>query len=366
MERLSKYQLFVITNFFQIGTTVILGFGSSAGKDAWLVSLLSTLLGLAMIGVYLVIYHFNPGLTLVEWFPAQFGKWIGTPIAWLYPLLFLYETGRILNDIKFLVASSILPSTPSIVIITLFILLVTYGLFCGIEVLGRIGELLFPSLLVLFLLENIFLLLGGAVNIKNLLPVLDNGIGAVLTATWSLGASQGFAQTLELAMLWTLVGSSKDTAKVTISSTLLSGLIITVSNILAISALGELFFKNQNFPLYVVIQKITIGDLIKHLDVIGVIYFMITSFFKISLHMHLAIKSIQKLTHLKNERRLIMPLSVLAIYLGYYGATNMTEHIEVGLKVFPFNLWIALLWVIPILLLIVTLIHHLFQKTTGC
>ncbi|HEX2927760.1 MAG TPA: GerAB/ArcD/ProY family transporter, partial [Ruminiclostridium sp.] len=80
MPRISGYQLFVLTLSFQIGTTIIFGFASSAGRDCWIASLLSAGAGVLLILMYIAIYRLNPGLTLVEWFPAQFGKILGTPI----------------------------------------------------------------------------------------------------------------------------------------------------------------------------------------------------------------------------------------------------------------------------------------------
>lgn len=362
MSCISRYQLFILTVFFQVGTTVIFGFGAAAGRDAWIVSALSTIIGLLMIGVYLMIFHLNPGLTLVDWYTTQFGKWLGTPIAWLYPLLFLYEVGRILNDIKFLITSSILVNTPFWAIITLFTLLVAYSQYCGIEVLGRVGEILLPFFLLLFVLEIILLLGSDEIEIENLQPILEHGWTSVLKASWPLGASQGFAQTLELAMIWPYIKSIKDTAKATVFATILSGLVITFGNLLAITTLSEVVFQHQSFPLYVVIQKINVGDLIKHLDVLGILYFMISAFFKIALHMFVAIQSIQKLTYIKNDKKLILPLAVLAIYLGHSVASNFSEHVQVALEIFPYTLWILLLWILPTILLIVTLIRNSFKK----
>ena len=81
MSKISSYQLFVITFIFQLGTTVIFGFGGSAGRDAWISQLVSLCLGILVILVYTTLMRMNPGLTLVQWFPAQFGRWIGVPIA---------------------------------------------------------------------------------------------------------------------------------------------------------------------------------------------------------------------------------------------------------------------------------------------
>lgn len=209
MERISLVQLFVFTTFFQIGTTIIFGFGSAAGRDAWIVTLLSTSLGLAIICLYLALMHFNPGLTLVEWFQSQLGKSLGTPIAWLYPMLSLYEMGRGLNDVKFLITSLIMVETPKMAIIITFVLILTYSQICGLEVLARVGEIILPIFLLMFIII-IFLVIGsGLLKVAQLQPVLENGWAPIWKVTFPLCASQGFAQTLEMAMIWPLVNATK-------------------------------------------------------------------------------------------------------------------------------------------------------------
>ncbi|WP_114496870.1 GerAB/ArcD/ProY family transporter [Fontibacillus phaseoli] len=67
-----------------MGTTVIFGFASEAGRDAWLASAISAVLGACLMLVYLFIFKATGGLTLVEWFPSVFGKWWGTLFSWLF------------------------------------------------------------------------------------------------------------------------------------------------------------------------------------------------------------------------------------------------------------------------------------------
>jgi len=81
MGRISSYQLFILTLLFQIGTTIIFGFASDAGRDAWISVIISSAVGTMFVIMYTLIARLNPGLTLVEWFPAQLGKWLGTPLA---------------------------------------------------------------------------------------------------------------------------------------------------------------------------------------------------------------------------------------------------------------------------------------------
>ncbi len=47
MQKISAYQLFTITFIFQLGTTIIFGFGGTAGREAWIAELIScSLVGL--------------------------------------------------------------------------------------------------------------------------------------------------------------------------------------------------------------------------------------------------------------------------------------------------------------------------------
>ena len=361
MERISLYQLFALTVFFQIGTTIIFGFGASAGKDAWIVTIISTVLGLFAIGIYLILMYLNPGLTLVEWFPAHFGKWVGTVLAWNYPLLFLYEAGRVLNDVKYLTTSLILVDTPFWAVMLLMLLAVAFLQLCGIEVLGRIGELLLPYFLLLIFLIMILLFFSDVIKVENLKPVLQDGWMPIWKASYPLGASQGFAQTLEFAMIWTLVNSSqKNIVKTTIFATLFSGIFILITVMSIISGLGEFYYKSEVYPMFSLVARISIGEVIKNLDAFAVLLFIISSFFKISLHLFFAIRGIQLLLKIKNRQKLIIPVTILLFYLGYSLSSNIQEHLKVAFEVFPYNLWIPLLWILPILLLLVTLIKKQF------
>ncbi|MBP2240962.1 spore germination protein KB [Cytobacillus eiseniae] len=363
MERISQYQLFVLTVFFQVGTTIIFGFGAAAGRDAWIVTIISLLVGIFVISIYLFLSYLNPGLTLVEWFPAQFGKWIGTPIAWLYPLLFLYEGGRILNDIKYLTTTIILVDTPFLAIILFFLLVVAYLQYCGIEVIARIGEIFFPYFLVMILGSVVLILVSDILRVDNLLPVLKNGWKPILASTFPLGASQGFAQSLELAMIWLLVSTShKEIVKTTLFATVFSGLLILITVLMIITGIGEFFYKIESFPMFALVSKVNIGGIIKNLDAFAVLLFIISAFFKLSLHLFFAIRGFQILTKVESSRKLIIPITIISIYLGYSVSSNYEEHIKVAIEVFPYNLWIMLLWILPFALLIVTLIKRAIKN----
>lgn len=279
MERISNYQLFVLTALFQTGTTIIFGFSSSAGRDAWFAALLSTVLGSMAIFLYLALMKMHPGLTLVEWYPHTFGCWLGTPLAWLYPLLLIYDAGRGLGDLRDLIPQTILPTTPIIVTLGIYMLAVAYILFCGIETIGRLGEIWMPVLILAVVLEVILEFSSDIVRVENLQPVAGEGWEKIWKAVWPLGVTQTFGESIELAMLWPLVKGQEKIVRTTMAATCFVGILISLLDAIAVAVLGGTTFSRSIYPLYLLIQQIDFANFIQNLDSLGVIYFLTTTFF---------------------------------------------------------------------------------------
>lgn len=352
MERISITQLFMLSLLFQIGSSVIFGFASGAGRDAWLATLISTGIGASLIFLYLTLMRLQPGLTLVEWFPAQFGRWLGTPIAWFYPLVFLYNSSRTLGDIKDLIPTTILPDTPSLIIVGVFIIAIAYALFSGIEVIARLAEMILPVILVLFLIEIILIFGSDTVHIERLQPVLGEGWSRVWGAVWPVGIQQSFGEMLEFAMIWTLVKQPERIMKTTLLATVIYGIILSTFDALAVLTFGEGIFSTSTYPLYRLVKVISVADFLENLDALGILYFMGTAFFKVTLQMYGAIRGIQQLLYLQDSRNLVFPVSVVVLFLAMTGSQNTVEHIVSGLKSLPYP-GIVFYIIMPLLLLIV-------------
>lgn len=359
MEKISVYQLFAITFIFQLGTTIIFGFGGQAGKDAWISELLSCFLGLFVVLIYIALYRMNPGLTLVQWFPAQFGRWIGTPIAFLYPLMFLYVVGRILVDIRDMVSTTLLLNTPLIIITGVFTLIIAYCVHSGIEVVSRLGELFLPIVLIMFCLEVIFLSGSKILHLNNLFPILENGWSPVLKAVFPSGITQSFGETIVFAMFWPSTNRSEKIMKITLLSTLLSGIMVTCFDLLAILAFGDMF-SGFLYPLYTLLSLISIEKFIENLQMFGVLYFLMTALLKCIVLMFASVKGVQQLTNMKSYRVLVIPASAIALTLGMTMSKNIAEHVyRHHFEILVPYVWVPLLLVLPSLLLIVTWLRQL-------
>ncbi|REK76893.1 GerAB/ArcD/ProY family transporter [Paenibacillus paeoniae] len=355
MDTISRHQLLAISIIYQIGTTIIFGFASGAGRDSWLAVLISTVLGTAIIMVYVSVTHLNPGLTYIECYPKQFGKWLGTPIAWLHPLLFLYIAGRIVADINNLVPSTILPGTPSWAILAIFIIVIGYALFLGLKVMGRLAEIILPLLGLIYVVEVVLILSSGVIDLDNLFPLLDKGWNRVWKVVWPLGIIQSYGESLALAMIWTSVKPKGRVGRTMILSTLLAGSFIAYTDAMAVSVFGEEIFKRATYPMYALIQAINVADFITQLDATGVLYFCFMAFLKTYIYLFAAIRSIQKLTYAQSNRSFIMPVTVIAFVLGLTMAPNVIVHITVVEKIVPYSpIYLSLMIFIPMVLMAVS------------
>lgn len=358
MEEISSKQLFSMLLLFEIGSTIIFGFSTHAGRAAWASVLLSTLIGILINIVYYTLMKLNSGLTLIEWYPAQLGFFIGTPIAWIYALEFIYDGGRALSDLQILIPTTILPKTPMFVVELIFILVIIYALFSGIKTVARISQLFFPIMAILSIIEIILLAQSDVINYQYIKPFFGKGWEDIKDAVFPLGITQTFGQSIEFAMIWPIVKDSSNIFKSTIKGITIAGLFIALLDIIAVSVFGETTFSSSIFPMYRLVRVINVGHFIENLDAINVLYFLTTLFFKLYIHLYCALKSIQILTYSKDYRKFIIPICALVLYMSLNMSTSAAEHLAVGTKIIPFTLWLPLFYIFPILLLIITIIKR--------
>jgi len=359
MNKISNYQLFAITFIFQLGTTIIFGFGSSAGRDAWIGEIVSCGVGVLIILVYIALMKLNPGLTLVQWFPAQFGRWIGTPVSFLYPLMLIYIVGRIIGDVRDMVSTALLKDTPLILTAGLFAIIVAYCVYGGLENVSRLAEIFLPIVLILFCLEVILLFGSDVLHIAYLQPMLEKGWMPVQKAVFPAGITQSFGETLVFAMFWPQARHPDKVMKMTLLATILSGIMITCFDVLAVMAFGSLF-SGFLYPLYTLLSVISVGHFIENLQMFGVLYFLMTALLKCVVLVLAAVTGIQQITKMKSYRVLVIPACAVALFLGLTMSKNIAEHIyRQHFEILVPYIWVPMLLILPGILLIVTLLRRL-------
>ncbi|WP_332695242.1 GerAB/ArcD/ProY family transporter [Halalkalibacter lacteus] len=360
--KISAIQLFAMMFMFELGTALVVSYGISAKKDAWLAILLGMCCGIVLFFIYYFLFRQYPNLPLTGYAKKIFGKYLGWMIGLLYILYFLYMAARLLRDFGDLLLSSTMPETPLLAINILFVLAICYVLSLGIEVLGRTAEVFIVILIFLGLIGNFLILVSGDIDLHNLQPFLEHGWKPIVTTAFPLITTFPFGELLVFTMLLPYLNRPELAKKVWLSALIISGLILSYTACLNIAVLGVEEVERSTFPLLSTIGKINLFEFIQRLDAIVVFTFMITVFLKVSIFFYGVLIGMVDLFKLKNHQQIVLPTGVIIIFLSMVMAANFSEHIEEGLNITVHYLHIPFLIIIPLLMLLVTMIGNRFKK----
>ncbi|MGG3626441.1 GerAB/ArcD/ProY family transporter [Bacillus gobiensis] len=359
--KISVIQLFALMFMFNMGTAVVVSYGIEAKKDALIAILLGMCGGMVLFFIYYFLFHQYPNLPLTGYARKILGKYLGWIIGLLYIMYFLYVSARNTRDFGDLLRSSTFQETPLLAIIILFVLVICYVLYLGIEVLGRTAEVMIVILLLFGAAANFLVLISGNVDLNNLRPFLENGWKPVLTTAFWDTTPFPFGEMIVFTMLLPYLNQYRLVKKVWLSALISSGLILSWTATLNVTVLGIDVMERATFPTLATIGRVNLFEFIQRLDAIVVFTMLMTVFFKASIFFYGALIGMVDLFKLKNHKLIILPISCILIFLSMNIATSFTDHLEEGnvalQKLHPF-----LVMVIPLLLLLVALIRNGFKK----
>jgi spore germination protein KB len=328
--KISSFQLFALIYLFEVGSAILVGIGSSAKQDAWIVILLGLISGLLMFLIYHRLFLYYPNLLLTSYVQIIAGKFIGRFISFIYIIYFIYDASRILRDFGELLTTTIYTETPLFVINTLMILISIYAIHKGLEVLARVGELYFIIVYLISILGFLLVIASGLIHLDNLKPILENGYIPVVKSSMRESILYPFGEMIVFSMILPQLNESKKAKKVCLSAILLSGINLIITTIINIAAIGVNFYVQSPFPLLSTIRSIPFG----RLDALFILYLVVGGFFKITLFFYAAVYGVADLFRFKNPRTLIFPIGMIILFASMVIASNSAEHFKEGLNVF--------------------------------
>ena len=208
--RISRMQLVMLMVGFLFVSRALLNPAAAAKKDAWMALILAWAWGIVLITVYTEIAARNPGKSLVGILTDNFGKAPGAVIALLYCLYFTFMASLILLNFGQFIVITVFPETPLSVILALFALAVVYPVRCGLEVMGRLAELLVPFMVIPTLMLGLALITSH--DFTAFLPMLENGIVPVIVSAFSV-MSFPYGETVIFLMVFLYVNKKETIRK---------------------------------------------------------------------------------------------------------------------------------------------------------
>lgn len=367
LEKISGLQLFYIMIGFEVGNTVIFATGAGAKQDAWLAILTAMICGLILMWVYTKLSEYYPDDTLIQMIPKIIGKYLSFPLILMYILYFTYLACTACRDFGELIVSTILTETPMVVVIGCFMVLMIYSLRGGIEVFGRMGEMVFPVyILVIVAMWFLMAITTDQFDLKRLTPVLGEGITPVLNEVFPFPAPTilffPFGETVLITMLFPFLNKKSNTKKVGAAVILAGGILLTINSIVIISVLGPDIYKQEFFPLLSAARMVSIADFLERFDSLIILMMVAGVFFKVGGWTYGASIGICQLFKLKSNESILMALGAIITPLSLILATNFVQHLEIAMTFIDPYLHLPLQLVIPILLLGIAFLRKKFQS----
>jgi spore germination protein (amino acid permease) len=195
-----------------------------------------------------------PGVeSLTQQVRLLFGKFLG---SFMVLLLVIYVIGfesiiiRLFSEVTKLY---LLPKTPLVVIVFIYVFTIVYVGSKGLRVIARMNEILFYLLLISFL---ILLIPIGEGDITNILPVGEAGWDRIIKGTYQAG--QYFAGIGILMILHPLVNEKEKILKSGFIAILISTTLYVVTVIVCELVFGVKAMQNQTFPGLVLLKIVQI------------------------------------------------------------------------------------------------------------
>lgn len=263
--QLSQWQFMLLNFWLLMGAGVIFLpylMAQFVTRDAWIGALLLIVPFPLLAWIFARFVRLFPGQTLVESLISACGPWFGRVLViwflvWLYiaTCMFLRKTTMFLEE-------TVMPDTPLYVLSLLVTLPLAYAVFMGIEVLGRLSELLTPLGMLVSIGLSIMSLRHA--HWHNLAPVLADGWTPVLRSAVS---PWRFATQILLALQF--VTALRQPVKTVAKNIVWVGIALTflgfAAELLIVMILGNQITFNK-YPIMEVVRVIQYGEFFQRLD----------------------------------------------------------------------------------------------------
>ena len=361
-EKLTSYQFLAIMFLVSYGTASLFFLTPEAKNDIWIALVFYSLVSIIIQMVYISLFNKYPGDSIVTYLPKVYGKYIGFILSVIYIWFFAYDAARDLRDFTELTTSFALIRMPAYITAAVFMLVITYSVYKGIENIGSMAQISF--IIMIFSSILIFILLSMTRKVfkfYSLLPILHVGFIPLIQKTWKLSMFP-YGEFITMTMLYPFLIQKTKLRKIVILTSILDGVFLALNSILFIVTLGYEFASSTDYPLLEALRLVHIGDFLNRLDIIFIVVLMLGGFFKMSILMYASALGISQVFKVKNWGLLCSILGVFVLITSRIMARNNPEHLSIGWNFMPLYIGLPLYFIIPIISIMIYYLKRLLYK----
>lgn len=332
-EIITKKQFISIMVSFLLGSSLVLGVGGTAKRDTWIAILVAMGISIPVLCMYARLVSLYPGKGLYDILIAAFGNIPGKIIILLYTWYAFHLGGLVIRNFTEFIMVVTLPQTPQYIIAFFMIVLSIWAVRSGIEVIGRWAAIVLPLLLAAIILVSFLFI--PILELKNIKPVLSEGIRPVLTSAFSVFAFP-FAEMVLFTVIFGNLKKGNSPYKVYFWSIFIGGLVIILVTVRSLMSLGMGNVSILYFSSYASVRLVNVGEFLQRIEVSVVMVFMLSGFVKVCICLLAAGRGIAKVLDLDGYRHIVAPAGLLMMIFSIVLYSNTKEMFVWAINIYPY------------------------------
>jgi len=317
-----------------------------AGRDAWLSVIGGWFLDvlLALVYAYMGIRFF--GQNFVQYSITILGKYLGRIVGIMFPLFFLLVCTVMMSGLSQLIKVMFLPKTPFEVILISGFLLIGYAARNGIEVNGRVAEVVGPVYLLSIVVLS--LLLIPNVEISRLKPQFDHGVYPFLVGSPFILTFFGIC--IMMAMFIPLCNRPENGFLAKFTAVSIGAYVIGSIVVMSVAAFGFEQVQNMLNPGLMLSRLINIGHFWERVEIIWMVIAVGSGILASAVMIWAFSLGLSQIVGLSDYKPLVYPAVLISVvtsltsFDNYIELTNFIHYtypiiaviVEAGLEIFLF------------------------------
>ncbi len=292
-----------------------------AGRDAWLSVIGGWYLDVLLAIVYAYLGLRFPGENFVQYSMTILGKTVGGIVGSLFPLFFLVVCSLLQRGLAHFIKTAFLPATPLEIIIFTGAIIIGYGAYRGIEVIGRVSEILGPVyfISVLFLIAMVF----PEAEFAKLKPQLDEGFYPFLSGAPLILTFYGIC--VMMAMFIPINNRMENGFLSKFVAVSMGAFVVGAMVVLAVAVFGNDQVKNMINPGLGLTRIVSVGRFVERAEIIWMMIAVGAGVMASSMMIWAFSLGFAQILSLKTYKPLVMPAVLLSSVLA---ATDFKSHME--------------------------------------
>lgn len=323
-----------------------------AERDMWISPIWGSLAGFLVVFICYRLNKLYPNETLIQYSQRILGRIPGKIVGFCYLFYFLFGCGQVLRQYGDLLVGTFLNKTPLLMVMGSLALASSFALRAGLEVLGRLSEMFVPIIILLWLL--IVLLLVPELEVKNMFPIMENGMlpslrGALSPWAWN-------TLFFFISFLPPFLNDRKRGTKWGMFSVIAVMSTLVITNIATLLLFGGIT-GNFIYPVMSASRYISYADFFENLDAVVLSIWIGGTFIKMGLYQYVLVLGTAQWLNLSDYKSLALPFGLLSTLFGIWFAPNLQVEAQYFELFSPFTGTMYHI-VLPVILLLIALFQN--------